>query len=303
MDLKGLLHEENELPSIEKRKIDENAVEHDKVERKRTKSVAVPKIEMNFLNKPIVPDTTKVISNFLTHYLITEPVEHVEIEAKLGTLIDLETQNRFEFPVMNETILNPEFNLRTRFESDMTASEHKYLNEFLNQAFRDSQKPGRLPFAYKHTKQVDLFYETEDNSRDKIRVSKNQSDNQVLACVKKRRVADLFLYCPNDAFDIRISISDELPVSMPSGNQQPSLTRLKDRVGYVHQEIKIDLTKTTQNDPVYDTTERHELEVEFGNIADLRDRAQKAKDGMEAPLFRRVQLFMDNVRILRREHS
>ncbi|WBW73750.1 RNA 5'-triphosphatase [Schizosaccharomyces osmophilus] len=227
----------------------------------------------------------------------------MQIEAKLGTLIDLDSQSRFEFPVLSETVLNPEFNLRTRFQSDMPASEHKHFNEFLNSAFRESQRPGRIPIVYKHVKQVDLFYDSKSHGHDRVRVTRDQKDNRVLACVMKRRVADLYLYCPNDAFDVRISISDEVPVSMPSQETSPLLTRIKDRVGYQHQDVKIDLTMTIQNDPRYESTKRHELEVEFNNTAGLRERAMRAKEGVEPSWDRRVQLFLDNIRILRRENS
>ncbi|EPX72963.1 RNA 5'-triphosphatase [Schizosaccharomyces octosporus yFS286] len=303
MDLKGLIHDKDYIADVDKKRAKENEPEATESDKKKPKTVAVAKPELNILNKSVLHDTTRTVSNFLLHYLTNEPVENIEIEAKLGTLVDLDSQNRFEFPVLSETVLNPEFNLRTRFQSDMPASEHKHFNEFLNNAFRESQRPGRVPIVYKHVKQVDLFYDSKNHGHDRVRVTRDQKDNRVLACVMKRRIADLYLYCPNDAFDVRISISDEIPVSMPPQDTPPLLTRIKDRVGYQHQDVKIDLTMTIQNDPRYESTKRHELEVEFNNTAGLRERAMRAKEGAEPSWDRRVQLFLDNIRILRRENS
>jgi hypothetical protein len=79
----------------------------------------------------------------------------LEIEAKLGQLVDKHTNQRINLPVGSETIL-----LETQqffFKADMTITQHRSFNQLLNNIV-DKGKDGLKVVGYKHTYQTDLFY-------------------------------------------------------------------------------------------------------------------------------------------------
>ncbi|EEB09291.1 RNA 5'-triphosphatase [Schizosaccharomyces japonicus yFS275] len=319
MDIKGLLEtndvREEHTFSSEAETVPDTPAKHNPSKRKRSEEKpaassntavmsaatkrpsASLRFEPSFLGTTKMSGLVRVIGNFLQHYLLNDTVGVMEIEAKVGNIIDPQTNKRLVLPVLSECVLNPEFAPSVNFRSDMTQSEHKHYNDFLNTAFVNAQRPGRAPMKYKHTKEIDKFFEKA--SHGKVRVSRNVADNTLMACIEKRRIADLFVYCPNNHFDFRISISDEIPVPLPKDESKPSFSREKDRVGYVHQDIHIDLTQTYQKNARSGTTsKRHELEVEFGNTPKLREYAESARNGSPLAWERVLNLFVENIRIL-----
>ena len=83
-------------------------------------------------------ELTRFISDFIFVNLNEEGLENLEIEAKLGRIIDVSTNDRIRLPVQTETGSFPllplelmtvvvtdtsEFNFHTRFESNMTEVE------------------------------------------------------------------------------------------------------------------------------------------------------------------------------------
>lgn len=83
-------------------------------------------------------ELTRFISDFIFVNLNEEGLENLEIEAKLGRIIDVNTNDRIRLPVQTETGSFPllplglmtvvvtdtsEFNFHTRFESNMTEAE------------------------------------------------------------------------------------------------------------------------------------------------------------------------------------
>ncbi|KAI9885437.1 MAG: hypothetical protein M1823_002743 [Watsoniomyces obsoletus] len=109
----------------------------------------------------------------------------LEIEAKLGQLIDKNTNERIRLPVLTECIFNKDHpSWRTAFRSSMTESQHRTLNQFLNKAVVSSNarsspsatspssssannnnpntstnSKARIPLQYVHTRELDRFYE------------------------------------------------------------------------------------------------------------------------------------------------
>lgn len=113
----------------------------------------------------------------------------LEIEAKIGQLIDKNTNERLRLPIMSECVLSPrDPSLRIAFKSSMTEvwitptdialiansniqAQHRSLNVFLNTALVNSQpsklQPGlvqpasrpRIPMSYVHTYESDSFFE------------------------------------------------------------------------------------------------------------------------------------------------
>ena len=185
---------------------------------------------------------------------------HVEIEAKIGVLLDKNTGRRINLPIQTEAVLNDAFTSNCRFESDIPAALHKHMNKLLN----NEVSLGRL--QYRHTKTLDKMYRN-SISPDKVRVTVDESGN-VIECIVKRRLSDLHIHFPQNHFDIRISVNEEIKSSPPYGT--PVLERKKDRISYTAEssglKCQLDLTQVKQTG---ESMFRHELEIEVLNLADF----------------------------------
>lgn len=197
----------------------------------------------------------------------------VEIEAKIGQIIDKDTNDRLRLPVMTECMLSrTDPNLRTAFRSSMTVAQHSRLNGFLNNAFLSSKpapageppKKPRVPLDYVHTYETDAFYDVSQNalntlppavqnyldrrSKPKVRITTNQRTNQVTAKIIKVRISDVEIYSPQTPFDWRVSVSLEVNYDgdmrdLVETTERRSPDRNKDRVSYKHSHYQIDLTQ------------------------------------------------------------
>lgn len=197
-----------------------------------------------------------------------------EIEAKLGTLIDKDTNHRVQRSIESECIL--ESSSRVAFRSSMTESQHKAFNDFLNHVViqADPRAPHgdkRVQVHYKHRRELDRFYELPPDMQNrlpgcmrarlgqnrgravKVRVTHDQKTNEVLGKIIKARVADIDLHMPTCPMDCRISINlemdwdgsvDELETIASAGERQPD--RAKDRLSYKQGSYQVDLTQVTQ---------------------------------------------------------
>ncbi|KAH0565662.1 hypothetical protein GP486_000936 [Trichoglossum hirsutum] len=255
----------------------------------------------------------------------------LEIEAKIGQLIDRNTNERLRLPVMNECIITKDDpSLRVNFKSSMTESQHKTLNQFLNKAVMDSQsktssdpsqppqKP-RIPMTYVHTRERDSFYELPPHAHNtlpqsiraqinprhkvKVRVTTDQKSGKTLAKIIKARVADLDVHSPRTQFDWRISVNLEMGYDgeieglVEGGDGGSRADRNKDRMSYRHLAYQIDLTQVTPSDSTSKADKEHELEVEV-STAELRKQGQLARDTGSSAYEELVKGFVDNVRVL-----
>ncbi|KAG9068162.1 mRNA-capping enzyme subunit beta [Linnemannia hyalina] len=231
-----------------------------------------------FFGSNIPDDVVQAVADFLYDRCHGE---NVEIEAKVGILIDKTTQQRIQMPVQNEVVLAETSSRWYTFSSDMTVAQHAHFNRCLNKSGEMSQH-SESKVAYKHTYETDQFFTVQGK---KTRVSRDQKTNAVIGSIQKRRIADLDIFSPRRPFDYRISVNVEEPVDLPSGN--PERERKKDRVSYQLNNLKIDLTQVKSNNmpnnpaqppsysqmrPTVQQTQldlTHELEIEFVNAAEL----------------------------------
>lgn len=233
---------------------------------------------------------------------------NIEVEAKVGTLIDTRSNERLSLPILNETILSPDYP-EIRFSSDMTVQQHAMYNQSLNslvQRTGDANYPNAR-IRYEHFRLVDTFYNMPPGSGGgRVRVTRDEKTGQVKECVQKVRIADLNVYSPKRKMDWRVSVSIETPAKLPPESLQPTTTRRKDRMSYSHQAFKIDLTQvTTSPDPAHSQLS-HELEIEFADSNELmrcaraRTRGSGAAwSGKEGEAFDElIRVFVNNIRIL-----
>ncbi|TKY88997.1 hypothetical protein EX895_002238 [Sporisorium graminicola] len=234
--------------------------------------------------------------------------QNLEIEGKIGQIIDQETGERIQLPVRNETIVDLS---RTRFDSRMTISQHAQYNRILNSLVSRSGEPSYTGarISYQRRKEIDYFHPAPSG---KVRVTR---DAETLAIkpdgiVQKQRIADLNIHCPNRLFDYRISINVENPAEEPSSDHVS--IREKNRLSYAHQNFIVDLTQVTVPEKPQEPI--HELEIEIRDVDQLMQAAAQAKSnptsngsgssGQDWTAFDdQVLIFLNNIRMLIRNGS
>ncbi|KAG9287359.1 hypothetical protein G9A89_023731 [Geosiphon pyriformis] len=264
------------------------------------------RFEPSIFNVQPTNDFIRVVSDFLYEHV---DKEDVEIEAKLGILVQKNTKQRIQLPISCETIIDPKDDRWLKFESNMSSEEHCNFNKILNARVEATKIPHYVgaPVNYKHTLETDRFYPGPDGS-SRIRVTTLQKTGEVLegGIMEKIRIADLNIYSPNTRFDFRISVNMERPKEKPQ--TQPIFERNKDRISYSHQIFKFDLTqvkipeKPSMNgfrNPSQEVT--HELEVEFVNPKILLQERRKIEKGESNRFIEVVELFVDNIRMLAKQ--
>ncbi|KAF9109621.1 mRNA-capping enzyme subunit beta [Mortierella sp. AM989] len=249
------------------------------------------RLEHAFFGMEVMDDVVHTVGDFLLQYC---NLPNVEIEAKLGVILDYNTGQRLELPVKNEVVLSQNSGLRYRFVSDMTLERQ---------------------IQYRHTYEVDQFFPG-PGGKGKVRVTKDQKTNKVIenGIVRKDRIANLDVLSPRNAFDFRVSVNAEVPVPAPSGTAQ--FERNKDRLSYRLNNLKIDLTQVKSgntpggsgqahnfnqmrpsNSNQQDLT--HELEIEFVHPEELvRERDIRINGGGHRPdrFYEIVGRFVNNIR-------
>lgn len=145
------------------------------------------------------------------------------------------------------------------FLANMTKAQNIQINGLLNGAV-ESSIHSPFPMQFYRAQHVDSFYNTSSTLRGggKIRVSRDRAGNVIEGgSIKKKRIADLNIFCPKAPFDLRVSVSTEEPSKFDRAPQrveliladvpdfEPSATRDKDRACYKHQLCQVDLTVVT----------------------------------------------------------
>jgi hypothetical protein len=205
--------------------------------------------------------------------------------------------------------------------ADTPQDQHKLLNEYLNtETGRTASDKSRVPIKYRHVHEQDTFYEApaeflnslpkplkdvqaRSHRAPRVRVTTDQKTGKLLAKIVKFRIEDMEIYCPRDAFDVRISVSFELDYRgevdelVPLG---PKASRGKNRLSYLHQGISIDLTQVTPGNP--DEKQLHELELEM-DVPALVEQGQLCGQGRPNDYEPMVGVFLNYIRAINRAAS
>ena len=251
-----------------------------------------PPFEPSFTAASPDSDIALKIKQFVLYFLTEDPrtsgKQGIEIEAKLGQILDRDTGARIDemFPLITAAVLHP--NYPCRFQADMTSAQHKAFNQALNEAVQASnQDKARIPIVYKHTHWTDSYY------ADKQRVTTDDKTGEVVECISKEKIDDLHILCPMSPFDIRITVNLEHPIAKPEGGVISQ--RKKDRLTYTHQNYQIDLTQVKTRDGV-----THELEIELTRIEELRKQAIYSSQGLENGFDQLMAGFIGTITLLPR---
>lgn len=269
-------------------------------------------------------EITRQLADFLDSNVVQAPAYlldfgNFEIEAKLGKLINIETDERIDLPVTAETFLKPN-SIRTRFQSKMTQEQHKTINDFLNtETRRASHTEGRIPIQYEHRYEIDTLYEAPDDflaslppnitalasrfhhRRPRVRVTRDTRTGKVKEMISKFTVAHLEAFCPQDVLDYRVTVNFECAYRGPldalrelGGPDANAHAREKDRLSYSHQCFSVDLTQVLVGDE-----KSHELEIELDADV-LRDQGLKMIAGESHRYEQLVGSFLNYVRVVNR---
>ncbi|KAJ5300924.1 uncharacterized protein N7443_005926 [Penicillium atrosanguineum] len=247
----------------------------------------------------------------------------IEVEAKLGHVIDQDRRERLRLPVLTESVINRDSGFRTAFESSMTVEQHRAMNNFLNETVRHSMPaadPKRIPLTYAHKKERDTFYEVDPNDlppvirqnlnprhKPKVRVTTDQRTGEVIAKIIKCRVADIDVYSPRTTVDWRVSVNlemeyegDHTQLPMVDASKGGRGERNKDRMSYRHLAYQIDLTQVARAELATKNEFEHELEIEI-SAAEIRRQGTLAMAGDPSNQYEElVKGFVDNIRVLAR---
>lgn len=186
------------------------------------------------------------------------PAANVEIEAKLGRIINRDTDERVVLPVQTEAVMTPNpGGLRTIFQSSMAEEEHIRFNQQLNA--HTTQIPGPNGKTHERVLDIDSFWHLPraealahipghlqpyilgpGNQPVKLRLTHSWYDTTTAAaatkkttptkshlgpekaCIIKRRLQNLDIYNPRWPFDWRISINIEYPYPGPRHGLEPA---------------------------------------------------------------------------------
>ncbi|KAK0363916.1 hypothetical protein LTR91_014055 [Friedmanniomyces endolithicus] len=262
-----------------------------------------------------------------------EEVE-VEIEAKIGKIVNVGNGERIMMPITSPTILNQMWATgdNIRFESQMELNEHKAMNAFLNTALQASkmeERYGRVPMDYSHPKSRDSFRPLSDTGYDalppafrrhasekrkelKLRTTTNLATGEVEARIVKSKMADLHIFNPAGDYDCRISLNLEANMNLPhlapytdlfdewAPGERASPDRMKDRMSYKHLVYRIDLTMVSVSKALPPKFEL-ELEVE-GQVLREQMRLMSGGEGEHA-FADLVGGFLDNATFLMRQRA
>ncbi|KAJ2627657.1 mRNA-capping enzyme subunit beta [Coemansia sp. RSA 1694] len=204
-----------------------------------TRPLSLSRMEQNVFGTRPAEDIVRVVADFMYTHL--KDRTNIEIEGKLGRLVDKRSGLRINLPVLCETVYTDDKNIR--FESNMTQQQHAMFNKLLNQRVDETRRPefrgSRI--EYKHTKEIDHFYRVEGT---RVRVTTDKESGQVLAVITKTKIADLNIYSPRTKLDIRITINEEQPLERPDVDaHKPIMERHKDRLSYKQDLWSFDLTQ------------------------------------------------------------
>ncbi|VEU19784.1 DEKNAAC100028 [Brettanomyces naardenensis] len=231
----------------------------------------------------------------------------IELELKVGSIWDKIKDRRIQLPVNTECIVSSDFiHQNCFFRSGISPKNFGDINGYLQKLAQDAQnRKKKDKFIIETSHNVDLIA-SEKKRNDKLvteRVTLDVKTKRRVASIEKQRVSDLFIYLPNTLFDLRLSMSLELPHEMndpafENFRRRVNMERDKDRTSYIHPATatRIDITKIKENQVT-----KYELEMELNTPELLRSMSMVSDD----PLYYvdLVQAFLDNGRIITRQLS
>jgi len=248
--------------------------------------------------------------------------KNVELELKFGKIIDKRSGNRINLNVITECIYTNESDIRFDMEVEEIAwNDIRKMFDELEKRFQEERRTNpsikdKRKFNMLESDQTDSFYQLGNKNEHlrKVRISKdNLLDPPRYTAIQKERIADLYIHNPQSMYDLRLSLSLEVPV--PEGNieaimskNQPQLQRGKKRVSFTHTPTitQFDLTrvmiprefKNKSGKKVVNHETKYEVEMEADTLAIFQS-IDKVRQGTDTyRLEEEVEIFLNNARVI-----
>ncbi|KAG7666143.1 CET1 [[Candida] subhashii] len=246
--------------------------------------------------------------------------KYVELELKFGKIVDKRTGNRINVNVITECIFTDHSNIHYDMEVEELAwNDVRKFFEELEKTYQDERKDkpaGKRKFNMLDSDATDSFYQLGGKGEHirKVRVSKdNLLDPPRYIAIEKERISDLYIHNPSSMYDLRLSLSLEIPV--PESNiepiiskNKPVLVREKKRTTWTHAPTitQFDLTrvlipreaknkhgkKIVSHDIKYEI----ELEIDTLEVFNAIDKITQGTDNFR--LEELVEVFINNARVI-----
>lgn len=273
-------------------------------------------IPRNDFNKLVTEWIWANIEGIKQDYSDVPNVENcIELELKFGNVWDKVKDSRIQLPINTECVVATDYvNQECFFKPGITVENFNdtkaYMNKLIQEAL-ESQQQGRgnanNKFVLENSHVVDLIASDSRRNDKPIsgRVSLDIKTKRKTNSITKQRISDLYLHFPNTLFDLRLTLSVELPNELNDAafeifKKRVTMEREKERISYIHQATftRIDLTKVREKNS---RVPKYELELEINTPALLRS----MNNVMDDPLYYidLVQAFLDNGRIITRHLS
>lgn len=274
-------------------------------------------IPRNDFNKLVTEWIWANVEGVKQDYLDVPNVEEfIELELKLGNIWDKVKDSRIQLPINTECVVATDYvNQECFFKPGITLENYndtktfmtKIMQEAAEQQNKSRNNNTNNKFVVENSHVIDLIASDSRRNDKPIsgRVSLDIKTKRKTNSISKQRISDLYLHFPNTLFDLRLSLSLELPNELNDAafeifKKRVSLEREKERISYIHQatSTRIDLTKVREKN---NRVPKYELELEINTPALLRS----MRNVMDDPLYYidLVQAFLDNGRIITRQLS
>lgn len=235
---------------------------------------------------------TRTVTSWLHAHLSTmspDQLQTVELEAKIGTIQHKKAGSdraRLDLPIVTEAVVNQQYvGAQCSFSSQLPETLLEEAKRIL-----DSADPKFIK-STEHTIHRDEIYEG-GQDKGNLRITRDDVTGRQVAKIRKKAIAHIMIHCPTDPFDIRLSLATESPTDdVPQGVCR---TRRKDRISYLYDGFRADLTK------VSGSSMSSELEMEcdshklIGYFTDRND--PRNMDKVEELL----QILLDSMRYVNR---
>ncbi|KAM0673971.1 mRNA-capping enzyme subunit beta [Gurleya vavrai] len=164
----------------------------------------------------------------------------IEIEARLGTIIDKKSRERINIPTNQIVLFDSNKNESNSFISGVKIKDYEYIKE-----------------KFKNLQSISV--------KDKVvidgKIRNIYIKNELHECMSKEKLRSFDLYCPNFLYDIRLSISRERKTEFKASSTLHKYVRERERETFKAGSYKFEFT-AVKNENSYIN---HEVEVEVEN--------------------------------------
>lgn len=181
--------------------------------------------------------------------------KNMEVEIRVGTIIDKATGKRLAIEFMHPCIIKSSETLR--FHPSVLKNHYMEIKKCLDSAMGERKENKKI---------VDTFMAGYRVSKT-VEINEKKLEEPQIVCIKKKKMKNIDIFCPESKYDLRIGINmEEIYKNAGSRPATQYSVREKNRCSYKENAYTIDATmvlagktKETANEVIY------EIEIEANN--------------------------------------